>query len=217
MEEMVISATKEYQRQKNRESYQRHKEARIKAVRATPNRKRIDRESYERHKDKRIEKVLKRVQENPEAIKATQKQWYAEHKEERLAKQKVYAEANPEQVKATTKRYEERPETKAKHRKWEHEHPEKVKAKNRQRNHSKRSANGHFTEAQWQARLNFFGRQCVECGTDWDSLRSSEQTMDHIIPLSLGGTNWPANLQPMCRSCNSAKSNKYRRRKKKDR
>jgi 5-methylcytosine-specific restriction endonuclease McrA len=26
-----------------------------------------------------------------------------------------------------------------------------------------------------------------------------------VIPLSVGGTNWPANLRPACRSCNSAK------------
>lgn len=180
------SATKEYQNQKHKESYKRHK--------TRPD---------------------KRVGLDEERAKANQKRWYEENKEWAAAKAKKWAEENDERVKELTKAYEERPEVKAKHRKWERDNPDKVKAQNRRRNHSKRSTNGHFTEEQWQARLNFFGRRCVECGCDWDLLSSRDQTMDHIIPLSKGGTNWPSNLQPMCRSCNSKKSNKYRRRNKK--
>lgn len=40
---------------------------------------------------------------------------------------------------------------------------------------------------------------CVDCGTFTDL------TLDHIKPLSKGGTNDPANLAVRCRPCNSAK------------
>ena len=36
---------------------------------------------------------------------------------------------------------------------------------------------------------------------------------DHVIALCNGGTNWPANLRPICASCNGAKSGVESRRK----
>ena len=44
--------------------------------------------------------------------------------------------------------------------------------------------------------------RCVYCG-GYKSL-----VIDHILPVSLGGTNDLDNLQTLCHSCNSAKSNK---------
>jgi len=46
------------------------------------------------------------------------------------------------------------------------------------------------------------GWKCVECGAH-DNL-----TVDHIIPLSKGGTDDLANLQTMCGSCNSRKGDR---------
>lgn len=43
------------------------------------------------------------------------------------------------------------------------------------------------------------GGHCQHCGT------TEDLTIDHIIPIFKGGTNDPANLQTLCRSCNSKK------------
>jgi hypothetical protein len=46
------------------------------------------------------------------------------------------------------------------------------------------------------------GWECVTCH------RHADLTVDHILPLALGGTNDLSNLQTMCRSCNCAKGAK---------
>lgn len=49
------------------------------------------------------------------------------------------------------------------------------------------------------------GWLCVWCGK---LLNISTVTVDHIKPVSKGGTHHIDNLQPMCRSCNSSKGNR---------
>jgi 5-methylcytosine-specific restriction enzyme A len=50
------------------------------------------------------------------------------------------------------------------------------------------------------------GYACVYCGRRGNKLRL---TIDHVFPVSLGGTNDVANLVTACRSCNLAKSARY--------
>lgn len=53
------------------------------------------------------------------------------------------------------------------------------------------------------ARLELYGYACAYCGDD-----SSHVEIDHRIPLSRGGTGFPANLVPCCRFCNASKNNR---------
>jgi len=47
------------------------------------------------------------------------------------------------------------------------------------------------------------------CQYCFEKVSMSEATKDHLYPRSLGGTNHDFNLVLACRSCNSAKDNKY--------
>ena len=48
------------------------------------------------------------------------------------------------------------------------------------------------------------GYKCVRCGED----DRAELTLDHIVPVSRGGTERNSNLQTMCRHCNGLKADK---------
>lgn len=52
--------------------------------------------------------------------------------------------------------------------------------------------------AEWRRK----GAICVYCGV------LAVETVDHVVPLVLGGTNYEGNLAPSCRKCNSSKAGK---------
>jgi 5-methylcytosine-specific restriction endonuclease McrA len=89
---------------------------------------------------------------------------------------------------------------------WRANNPDKARAKDRRAWNRRRAATGTYTEEQWLARLAFWGWRCYLCNGDWFNLPERDRTIDHVIPVSKGGTNWPANLRPACRSCNSKKN-----------
>jgi len=69
----------------------------------------------------------------------------------------------------------------------------------------KRNAEGFYTPQDIErinARQNY---KCVECG--WST--KYERHVDHIMPLALGGSNWPSNLQVLCPICNLKKGAKH--------
>jgi len=47
-------------------------------------------------------------------------------------------------------------------------------------------------------------KKCLSCGV------SENLTLDHIVPVSKGGSNTLFNLQALCKSCNSKKSDTYK-------
>lgn len=68
-----------------------------------------------------------------------------------------------------------------------------------------RRALGKLTRSMWNGIKALYGHTCPACG-----LKKS-LTMDHIVPVSLGGTNDPMNIQPLCASCNSRKGTRILR------
>ena len=62
-----------------------------------------------------------------------------------------------------------------------------------------------FTQSAKDNLLNTSDRRCALCGKP---LRPDEATVDHIIPISRGGTNKPENLRCVCEACNKLKSDR---------
>lgn len=62
---------------------------------------------------------------------------------------------------------------------------------------------GTHTKQEWKILHDLFGR-CVACGIPFDMLTGGHATKDHIVPIFFGGCDCLANLQPVCRDCNSS-------------
>lgn len=61
---------------------------------------------------------------------------------------------------------------------------------------------GEVTAEQLAARIAYYGGRCWMCSAPWTCI-------DHVKPLAAGGSNWPANLRPACRSCNARKQHHW--------
>ncbi len=57
----------------------------------------------------------------------------------------------------------------------------------------------HYTASEWDTLLLCTGGVCAACG------RVGKLEVDHVVPLSVGGSNTIDNLQPLCKPCNARK------------
>lgn len=85
-------------------------------------------------------------------------------------------------------------------RRWAQEHRARRCLTQHKRRALKLGSLTSYTQTEWYALCNWFGNMCLACGA------KNVLTVDHVIPLSKGGSNGVENLQPLCRSCNSKKS-----------
>jgi 5-methylcytosine-specific restriction endonuclease McrA len=90
-------------------------------------------------------------------------------------------------------------------REYQRKHPEKVNFHSGQRTAMRRSAEGRYTAADIESIRKQQRSKCAVCRVDIGLRRES---VDHIVALSNGGTNWPRNIQILCKPCNSRKKNK---------
>jgi 5-methylcytosine-specific restriction endonuclease McrA len=90
---------------------------------------------------------------------------------------------------------------------WIANNLEHVRWSRRRRDHRRRiremTASGSYTSAELQRLVDFYQGVCPACTKVVGNL-----TVDHVIPLSRGGDNTLANLQLLCKSCNSKKHTK---------
>lgn len=125
---------------------------------------------------------------NKERDKARANQWYLDNKEYAHEMNRVWRKNNPEKTKAYTKA-------------WELKNPEAKRTRTRNRRAKLRNAGGTHTPQDIQNLLVAQKGLCVYCHIDISDCYQG----DHIHPVALGGSNWPWNIQLLCRLCNSKK------------
>jgi 5-methylcytosine-specific restriction endonuclease McrA len=138
--------------------------------------------------------------------RAYQRGYYIKNREYCIEWWREYRSTNREAVSKSLQKYHNRNRDtrNANMRQRRKDHPEKVKAEDLVKRARRSSAEGKCTAEQWRARLLYHGvNTCYYCKCHTDEIHC-----EHRIPLSRGGTNWPANLVPACPTCNLSKGTK---------
>ena len=68
------------------------------------------------------------------------------------------------------------------------------------------NAEGFHTLQEWEDLKNKYNYMCLCCKQFEPEIKLTE---DHIIPLTLAGSNYITNIQPLCGKCNLAKWTKF--------
>lgn len=128
------------------------------------------------------------------------REYHARNKERRNARSKAWRDANPERSREQSRRWAETNPEKVQENLRRHHRTEKYRVTRAVRRN--RDVPGHASKDQIEARVIYFGSRCWVCRAPYDSI-------DHVKPLARGGSNWPGNLRPICRPCNTRKKDRW--------
>lgn len=124
---------------------------------------------------------------NPEKVKALRLAWKRANPDKNVASVVAYQRRNPDKHAVHAKNY--RNKNKEKYAVWS-------------RNRQAKLANCKTYYISDREIDKLYSDPCVACGS------KTKQTIDHIIPIDLGGSHGIGNLQTLCLSCNSSKRNR---------
>lgn len=128
------------------------------------------------------------LEKSSEKRRLWQSEYYQKNKDRVDRKSKKWLAENPGKSSEYVKRYREK-------------HPEQVTKSSRRRREAFKSVVGTFTLDEWKSLCNSFENKCLWCGSSQKKL-----TVDHVVPISKGGSGYIENIQPLCTSCNSRKN-----------
>lgn len=164
------------------------------------------REATRRYAKKNREKIRERVRkwlaDHPWKILEYSRRQRANHPETERERSKRKRERYPEKEKARKEKWlaNNAERERERRRKWIASHPERNRHDAQVRRARERQAEGKVTINEWLELLDKYGHKCLCCGRTDVKL-----TMDHVVPLALGGPHKIENIQPLCLSCNSRK------------
>lgn len=146
------------------------------------------------------EKGRKWQKANPEKVNKKNRKWQKANREKVNEAAKKWRKANPEKI--NRKKARERAQ------KWRKENSERKAIDVKNRKIKKKNIKGIYTEKDIQRLFSQQGGLCNTCGKKLIRYRKKQYHVDHIKPLSKGGSNRPDNLQLLCPFCNLSKKDK---------
>lgn len=133
---------------------------------------------------------------------ARTRQWYAENRER--MREYDRRRHNDERRAANRQNYRKNAEVRKEYvRQWQRENPERKAEYLRHRRALQASRSiGVIGAERLAARMAYWGDRCWMCG-------DVATEVDHVKPLAKGGLHVLSNLRPACKSCNSAKRDRW--------
>ena len=158
---------------------------------------------------------------NPEKVKKNSAAWYAANSDKAKADSKAYRESNPDIVKASQKAWrlanpERDRERKAEYyiankdrvnaysASWVAANPEAKRIHNQNDRAKRRSGSGILSKGLAGKLFKLQRGKCACCGLPL----GDNYHLDHITPLSRGGSNEDSNIQLLTQRCNNQKHGK---------
>ena len=151
----------------------------------------ISKEYYENNREKINLRCKEYRETNKEKISLCNKEYHEKNKEKIKLQMKEYRENNKEHYKDLFKKYYEN-------------NKDKYKEYNHKRRALKVGNGGSYTKAQWLDTLEYFDYKCAYTG---ECIKHSCH-VEHIVPISKGGTSYIWNLVPSTASANLSKNNR---------
>ena len=180
------------------------------------------REYYEDNKEHILEYHIRYREENSETIKEKNKEYYKENREHLLNYIRIYRKNNRKELSEKKKiYYEKRKEDKKEKSKMYRENnkqaiaikynlylktpkgKEKIRRGAHKRKALKQQSGGSYTSSQWEECKQFFDNKCAYSG---QPITLDNSHVEHIVPISKGGTSYIWNL---CLSLNVINLSKH--------
>lgn len=156
------------------------------------------------HPDKVRQQKREHGKRHPDKIQALNKRSYEKHKEVRKAKQRDYGKTENARLSARRHYLKHRDTILVKKKEYAINNPEKVRTNWRNMRALRVNAIGKHTANDILRMYEEQEGRCGYCGITLDN----KYHVDHMQPVSRGGSNWPDNLIVCCAECNLNKHNK---------
>jgi len=158
---------------------------------------------FQQHVEEFYERAKKWISRNPGEQEKISHKSYILHKGEIRARARKDYKEHPDKItwsKNNTEKHKEMI------KQWDASHRDAKNMHFQTRRAKINSSGGVIAPAEWSELKIKYNYTCLCCGRREPEIKL---TLDHVYPISLGGSSTIDNAQPLCKSCNSRKGARH--------